>query len=90
MARALLTDAERRALYDEDMDQNNRSTNRNRIEKKLGRLGEDARIMREHAPELYERARAEFCEADLDERIERLENEVEELRDQLDGEDQDT
>lgn len=83
MARALLTDGERQALWDEEMDQNTRSTHISRIKNKIQRLGEDARILREYAPEIYEDAREEFCEEELDERIERLEEEVEQLRQEL-------
>ena len=86
MARALLTETERRALYDDSMDQNNRSTHLARIKNKLDLLGDDARILRENAPELYEQAREEFCKEGLDERVQRLEEEVEELRAQLDDE----
>lgn len=84
MARAFLTETERRALYDESMDQNNCSTHLARVKNKLDALGEDARLLREHAPEIYEQAREEFCEEELDERVQRLEQEVEELRSQLD------
>lgn len=86
MARALLTDGERQALTDEEMDDNTRSTHISRIKNKLDLLGEDARILRENAPELYEQAREEFCEEELDERVQRLEEEVEDLRAQLDDE----
>ena len=84
MVRALLTDAERQALTDEEMDDNNRSSHLARIKNKLERLGEDARILRENAPEIYEQARAEFCEEEIDERINRLESEVEALRNEID------
>lgn len=83
MARALLTDGERDALTSDEMDQNTRSTHISRIKKKLNLLGEDARILREHAPDLYEQAREEFCEEELDERVQRLEQEIEELRDEM-------
>lgn len=87
MARALLTDGERQALTDEDMDDNTRSTHISRIKNKLDLLGEDAQILRENAPELYEQAREEFCEEELDERVQRLEEEFEEFRaQQLDDE----
>ena len=86
MARALLTDGERQALTDEDMDDNTRSTHLSRIKNKLERLSEDARILRENNPELYEQAREQFCEEELDERVQRLEEEVEALRSQLDEE----
>jgi hypothetical protein len=84
MARALLTDGEREALTNDEMDQNSRSTHISRIKKKLSLLGEDARILREHAPDLYGQAREEFCEEELDERVQRLEQEIEELRAELD------
>lgn len=84
MRRALLTDGERDALTDDQMDQNTRSTHLARIKNKIGRLGEDMRLLREHKPELYEQVRAEVCEEELDERVQRLEEEVSELRAQLD------
>jgi chaperonin cofactor prefoldin len=85
MARALLTDGEQRALRgDDDMDPNTRSTHLARIKNKLDLLSEDARLLREHAPDLYEQAREEFCEEELDERVQRLEDEVQALRQQLD------
>jgi hypothetical protein len=84
MARALLTDGEREALDPEsDMDQNTRSTNLSRVKKKLDLLAEDARLLRKHRPELYERAHEAVCEEEIDERVERLEEQVEQLQAQL-------
>jgi chaperonin cofactor prefoldin len=84
MARALLTDGERRALDPEsDMDQNTRSTHLSRVKNKIDLLAEDARLLREHRPELYERAHEAVCEEEIDERVERLEEQVEELQKQL-------
>jgi len=84
MARALLTDGERKALTDEDMDDNTRSTHLSRIKNKLDRLSEDARLLREHHPEMYEDAREAFISEEIDERVDRLEREVERLQEQLD------
>lgn len=84
MARALLTDGEREALDPEsDMDQNTRSTHLSRVKKKIDLLAEDARLLREFRPDLYERAHEAVCEEEMDERVERLEEQVEELQQQL-------
>lgn len=80
MARAFLTDAERRAVKgDEEMDQNNRSTHFANIRGRMEAMGEDARLLREHRPDLYEQLHEAVCEEEIDERIQRLENQVEEL-----------
>jgi hypothetical protein len=85
MARALLTDTERKALDpDSDMDQNNRTTHLARVKNKIDPLAEDARLLREHRPDLYERAHEAVCEEEMDERVARLEEQVEELQEQLD------
>ena len=85
MARALLTDTEREALDpDSDMDQNNRTTHLARIKNKIDLLAEDARLLREHRPDLYERAHEAVCEEEMDERVARLEEQVKELQEQLD------
>jgi chaperonin cofactor prefoldin len=83
MTRALLTDGERKALTDDEMDDNARSSHLARIKNKLDLLSEDAKILRQNAPELYERARDEFCSEEMDERIDRLESEVETLRTEI-------
>ena len=80
MVRAFLTDAERRAVEgDEEMDQNNRSTHLANIKGRFGAMQEDARLLREHRPDLYEQLHEAVCEEEMDERIQRLENQVEEL-----------
>ncbi len=84
MARALLTDGERKALTDEDMDDNTRSTHLSRIKNKLDRLSEDARLLRENRPEIYDDAREAFVAEEIDERVDRLEREVERLQEKYD------
>jgi len=55
MSRALLTDMERKALRGEIDDQNQRSTYIARVRKRLDeRFSEDARILKEHQPELFD------------------------------------
>lgn len=84
MARALLTDGEKRALDpDSDMDQNTRSTHLSRVKNKIDLLGEDARLLRQHRPDLYERAHEAVCEEEIDERVAQLEKQVEELQERL-------
>lgn len=85
MTRALLTDGERDALLgDEDMDDSVRSSHKSRVKRKLrDRMYDDARILRTHAPELYDVLHDAVCEEQIDERVDRLEEEVEQLRSQL-------
>jgi hypothetical protein len=84
MTRALLTDGERTAVEDDpDMDDNTKSSHLTRVRRKTVRMKEDARLLREHRPELYDDLRAAVVEQDMDERIERLEQEMEVLRDQV-------
>lgn len=84
MARALLTDGERSAVRDDaEMDGSTKSSHLSRVRGKMDRLEEDARILRQHRPELYERMRDAVVEEELDERIARLERELDELREQV-------
>lgn len=86
MTRALLTDGERGAVRDDpDMDSGTKSSHLSRIRGKEERLREDGRLLREHRPELYEEMRDAFVEEEIDERIARLENEVEQLRDEVES-----
>lgn len=83
MARAFLTDGERAAIQgDPEMTAETRSTHLSRIRAKIGKLEEDAKVLREHDPELYEEVRDAVVEEELMERIRRLEEEVEELREE--------
>ena len=85
MTRALLTDGERDAVRDDpEMDSGTKSSHLSRIRAKKDGLREDGRLLREHRPDLYQEMRDAFVEEEIDERIARLENEVEELREQLD------
>lgn len=85
MTRAFLTDAERRAVRAEsDMDRSNRSSHLSRIRGKMERMREDARHLREHRPELYEDLREAVVGEEMTARLDRLESEVETLRDQVD------
>lgn len=55
MARGLLTDMERKALRGEIEDANQRSTYISRVRTRIeDRVNEDAKILRENQPELYE------------------------------------
>lgn len=84
MTRALLTDGERAAVEDDsDMDGNTKSSHLTRVRRKTVRMKEDARLLRKHRPELYDDLRAAVVEQDMEEQIERLEQEMEALRDQV-------
>jgi len=84
MARAILTDGERAAVRDDpEMDASTKSSHLSRVRGKIPKLEEDARILRTHRPELYEQFRDAVVEEELDERIARLERELEELRDRV-------
>ncbi|MFP8891857.1 hypothetical protein ACLI4U_19105 (plasmid) [Natrialbaceae archaeon A-CW2] len=84
MTRALLTDGERDAIRgDTDMDASTRSSHRSRVRGKMERMATDARLLREHDPELYEQLREAVVEEDTEERLARLEEEVEQLRKQV-------
>lgn len=87
MPRAFLTDGERAAVADDpEMDASTKSSHLSRVRGKIGRLKADAQLLREHRPEMYEPFRDAVVEEELDERIERLEQEVAALREQLDEE----
>lgn len=87
MTRALLTDGERDAARDDpEMNASTKSSHLSRVRGKIDRMEEDARLLRSERPELYERLRDAVVEEELDERIRRLEREVEDLREQV-GED---
>ncbi|WP_436348935.1 hypothetical protein [Natronorubrum sp. FCH18a] len=86
MRRALLTDGERAAIRgDESVDDDTRSTHRSRVKQKLERrMRDDARLLREHDPELFDILQTEVCEESLVERVDRLERELEDVKEQLD------
>jgi hypothetical protein len=49
MTRALLTDGERTAVRDDsEMDNSTKSSHLSRVRKKMGRMEEDARLLRQH------------------------------------------
>lgn len=84
MARALLTDGERAAVRgDEEMSASTRSSHLSRVRGKLSELETDAQLLRENDPDLYEQVRDAVVEEELTARIERLEAEVEELREEV-------
>jgi len=86
MTRALLTDGERAAVRDDQgIDDSTKSSHLSRVRGKMDRMEEDARLLRRHRPELYKQLRDAVVEEELDERIKRLEREVEDLREQLDN-----
>lgn len=91
MTRALLTDGERAAVWnDSEMDNSTKSSHLSRIRGKMDRMEEDARLLRRHRPELYKQLRDVVVEEELSERIERLEREVEELREVIGNDSQDS
>ncbi|WP_152422531.1 hypothetical protein [Natrinema pallidum] len=84
-----MTDGERDAVRGVDeMNSGTESTHLSRIRSKEDRLREDARILRENRPELYETLREAFVEEEYDERVDRLEREFSELRERLEETDE--
>lgn len=72
--RALLTDGERRALRpDSDMEEGTRSSHLSRIRRKIPKMREDARLLREHSPELSDGLERAVCEEHVDDRLDRME-----------------
>ena len=89
MTRALLTDGERAAVRDDpQMDDSTMSSHLSRVRGKMGRMEEDARLLRQHHSDIYDRLCDAVVEEELSERIERLEHEVEELREVVGNESQ--
>jgi len=87
MTRALLTNGERAAVSDDpEMDDSTKSSHLSRVRGKMESMEEDARLLRRHRPEIYEQLRDAVVEEELDERIARLERELEQLRDRVEGE----
>jgi len=88
MTRALLTDGERAAVRDDpEMDDSTKSSHLSRVRGKMERMEEDARLLCRHRSEIYEELRDSVVGEELSERIERLEREVEELREAVGDED---
>lgn len=84
VVRALLTEAERQAVRgDEDLSQNQISTYVARVKQRMDAMREDADLLREHRPDVYERLHEAVCEEDIDTRVERLEEQVETLQAEL-------
>jgi hypothetical protein len=87
MTRALLTDGERAAVEDDpDMDGNTKSSHLTRVRRKIVRMKEDARLLREHRPELYDDLCEAVVEQEMENRMAQLEQEMEALREQMDDE----
>ena len=84
MGRALLTDGEKAAVRDdEDVPPESKSTQLSRVRRKIEQMEEDAQLLREHRPEMYDDLRDAVLGEDIEDRLERLESEVEELREQV-------
>jgi hypothetical protein len=72
--RAFLTPGERNALRDDgEMNENTRATHLSRIRRKIPKLREDARLLREQHDELSAEVQEAVCEEYLDERLARIE-----------------
>lgn len=81
MSRGILTDAEKRAIAGEIPDENRTSTYISRAKKRIeSEVAADAEFLRENRVDLYDLLHEAVCEQELAERVEELENEVEELR----------
>ena len=82
--RGLLTERERDVVRgDEDVDEDTQSTLLSRVRGKISALGTDGRLLRQYRPEIYREAYEAFCVEDVDERIDRLEQEAEEQRERI-------
>lgn len=85
--RALLTEGEREAIDPEsDMTPNNRRSHMWRIRRKIEKMEEDAHDIRKHRPEMYENLHSSVCDEEVDDRIDRLEEEIADLRSRHDDE----
>jgi chaperonin cofactor prefoldin len=82
--RAILTETERKYLNGEleEVDSNRASSMNWRIEKKIDQLKDDYELLRKTRPELARQIHDIVCTEDLDERVSRLESEIEQLRNQ--------
>ncbi|WP_435125457.1 hypothetical protein [Halobaculum sp. D14] len=83
MSRALLTDAERDAIQGAIDDPNKTSTYLSRVRGRIDQLDDDITLIQRHRPELYEQIHDVVCEPSRDDRIEQLENRVQELETRL-------
>lgn len=84
MSRALLTDGEKKAVRgDEGINEGSQTTQLSRVRRKIEKMQEDAQLLREHQPEMYDDLREAVVGEELEDRMERLENEVEELREEV-------
>lgn len=83
--RALLTDGERAAVRgdDDDMTASTRNAHLARIRKKIEKMTQDTRDLREHRPDIYDQLHEAVCEQSLDERITDLESEIVDLEARL-------
>lgn len=88
MSRALLTDGEKKAVRgDEDVNEGSRTTQLSRVRRKIEKMQADAQLLREHQPEMYDDLREAVVGEELEDRLERMENEIKELREEVrDGE----
>lgn len=85
MPRALLTDRERDVITNpESVPKGSRSTLLSRIEAKMEVMAEDARLLREHNPELANELHQAVCKREFDERVNELEAEIQEIKRRLD------
>jgi len=84
MSRALLTDGEKKAVRgDEGINEGSRSTQLSRVRRKIEKMNEDAQLLREHQPEMYDDLREAVVGQEIEERLANLENEIEDLREQV-------
>lgn len=83
--RALLTPRERDALRDpDDMTADTRRSLLGRVRRKIEEnLATDARIIREHDDELADLLHEAVCQEETDERLDAVEEELAELREEL-------
>lgn len=86
MPRALLTDRERDVVTKkEDIPRGTKSTLLSRIESKIEIMQEDARLLREHQPELASDLHRAVCEEPLEERLTDVEKELEQTKQRVES-----
>jgi len=86
MSRALLTDGEKKAVRGEEgINEGSRSTQLSRVRRKIEKMNEDAQLLREHQPEMYDDLREAVLGEDIERRFERLEAKIENLEEQVSG-----
>lgn len=84
--RAFLTPRERAAVRGEEMDESTRSSHFSRIRRKLPKMKEDARLLREHHDEFSAGLQEAVCEEGVTDRLAAIERRLDALEERVDEE----